>query len=455
MTRVSRSAHRIAVTKYWDQSYQRDDMVGFDKAHECQNMLSCIWVIASVITDPTIDESATPYECQNMLSCRRIVASVKADPTMDESTTSARRYWRRQLRGVLYKVVRDAHVSWSEEMILLSPSRPVQLSHKVVSSLLRGEDTPIFLRASVLRPPPSHPSDLRFRSWLSALPGIRSCPDPDTLSAGSIGGIVVTQECWQNSWTRAWNHFTFSIASFFCQTHRFIRSLWKSFKKSKIQLDKNWPEVATRTLRELCQQRMEWTLDDATITDRSCMINIAETCCKIFVVSARMRDTRKRRAARFHWHASYHRRVLRHQSSRVRRSCSTFFFFPGEISVVIDLVLSGEPHLFAYHCHNSWRQQNPYESASWIGVPCTSVKSSWPCMWRRISTSDSSPCRPLSRSCDSRSTDSIWDLSRTRWFDPRHATLVRKCKFITTTLTTSLALSRTYVVSSCAGFTTR
>ena len=40
-------------------------------------------------------------------------------------------------------------------------------------------------------------------------------------------------------------------------------------------------QATTRTLRELCQQKIEWTLNDAGITDRSRIINIDETCCKM------------------------------------------------------------------------------------------------------------------------------------------------------------------------------
>ena len=54
-----------------------------------------------------------------------------------------------------------------------------------------------------------------------------------------------------------------------------------SFKKSKGELGKEWPEAATRTLRELCQQKIEWTLNDAGITHRSRITNIDETCCKM------------------------------------------------------------------------------------------------------------------------------------------------------------------------------
>ena len=64
-------------------------------------------------------------------------------------------------------------------------------------------------------------------------------------------------------------------------SRRFMRSLGYSFKKPKGELGKEWPEATTRTLRELCQQKIEWTLNDAGITDRSRIINIDETCCKM------------------------------------------------------------------------------------------------------------------------------------------------------------------------------
>ena len=64
-------------------------------------------------------------------------------------------------------------------------------------------------------------------------------------------------------------------------SRKFIRSLGYSSKKPTGELGKEWPEATTRTLRELCQQKIEWTLNDAGITDRSCIINIDEKCCKI------------------------------------------------------------------------------------------------------------------------------------------------------------------------------
>ena len=42
-------------------------------------------------------------------------------------------------------------------------------------------------------------------------------------------------------------------------TRRFMRSLGYSFKKPKGELGKEWPEATTRTLQELCQQKIEWT----------------------------------------------------------------------------------------------------------------------------------------------------------------------------------------------------
>ena len=60
-----------------------------------------------------------------------------------------------------------------------------------------------------------------------------------------------------------------------------------------------WPEAATRTLRELCQQKIGWTLNDAAITDRSRIINIDGTVLQD-VASARTRVARQRRTARRH-----------------------------------------------------------------------------------------------------------------------------------------------------------
>ena len=46
-----------------------------------------------------------------------------------------------------------------------------------------------------------------------------------------------------------------------------------------------------RTLRELCQQKIEWTMDDAAINDRSCIFNTDETCCRM--LPQRMRTRRR------------------------------------------------------------------------------------------------------------------------------------------------------------------
>ena len=75
---------------------------------------------------------------------------------------------------------------------------------------------------------------------------------------------------------------TLGIACRFnARTSRRLRSLGYSFKKPKGELGKEWPEATTRTLRELCQQKIEWTLNDAGITDGSRIINIDEACCKM------------------------------------------------------------------------------------------------------------------------------------------------------------------------------
>ena len=86
-------------------------------------------------------------------------------------------------------------------------------------------------------------------------------------------------------------------------TRRFMRSLGYSFKKPKGEVGKEWPEATTRTLRGLCQHKIEWTLNDAGITDRSRIINIDETCCKMLPLLERgwlargeqhiVRDTRR------------------------------------------------------------------------------------------------------------------------------------------------------------------
>ena len=45
-------------------------------------------------------------------------------------------------------------------------------------------------------------------------------------------------------------------------------------------------DAAKRTPRELCQQKIEWTLTDAGITDRSRIMNFYETCCKMLPSSS-------------------------------------------------------------------------------------------------------------------------------------------------------------------------
>ena len=66
-----------------------------------------------------------------------------------------------------------------------------------------------------------------------------------------------------------------------------MRSL-EYFKKPYGELGKEWPEATTRTLRELCQQKIEWTPNDAGVTDRSRIIsNIDETCYKMLLMLKR------------------------------------------------------------------------------------------------------------------------------------------------------------------------
>ena len=72
-------------------------------------------------------------------------------------------------------------------------------------------------------------------------------------------------------------HYRFSTR----QSRKLMRSLGFSFKKPNGELGKEWPAATTRTFIKLCQQKIEWTLNDAPITDRSRIINIDETCCKM------------------------------------------------------------------------------------------------------------------------------------------------------------------------------
>ena len=158
-------------------------------------------------------------------------------------------------------------------------------------------------------------------------------------------------------------------------TRRFMRSLGYSFKNPKGELGKEWPEATTRTLRELCQQKIEWTLNDAGITDRSRIINIDETCCKMLLLLERgwlargeqhvVMDTRRNITVFFG-----------HQPSRARRACPTHF--SGQdlrrgtrqpLPIAAHHVPLGEPlddddphslpHMAGHRCHeHRWQQHS-------------------------------------------------------------------------------------------------
>ena len=94
-----------------------------------------------------------------------------------------------------------------------------------------------------------------------------------------------------------------------------------SFKKPEGELGKEWPAAMIRTLRELCQQKIEWTLNGAGITDRSRIID--ETCCKMSPLLERGWFAGGEQHV--HGHAPQHHRIRRHQASRARRMPNSFF----------------------------------------------------------------------------------------------------------------------------------
>ena len=103
------------------------------------------------------------------------------------------------------------------------------------------------------------------------LPGTRSCPGPwQTLCPASAAECAVAQET-----------LGVSTASPLVSPENSCDHLGTLSRNTRASSGREWPAATTRTLRELCQQKIEWTLIDAAITDRSRIINIDETCCKM------------------------------------------------------------------------------------------------------------------------------------------------------------------------------
>ena len=72
-----------------------------------------------------------------------------------------------------------------------------------------------------------------------------------------------------------------------------------------------------RTLREMCQQKVEWTLADAGTTDRSRIVNIDETCCKMLPLLERGWLARGEQHVVID-NAPHNHRVPRHRASHAR-----------------------------------------------------------------------------------------------------------------------------------------
>ena len=161
---------------------------------------------------------------------------------------------------------------------------------------------------------------------------------------------------------------------------RFHAITWVLLQETQGRAGKEWPEATTRTLRELCQQKIEWTLNDAGITDRKPHHQHRRDVLQD-VASARTRVARQRRTARRHGHAPQHHRVPRHQASRARRVCPTHF--PGQdlrrgtrqpLPIAAHHVPLGEPldddddddphslpHVAGQHCHEPRGRQCPMD----------------------------------------------------------------------------------------------
>ena len=198
-------------------------------------------------------------------------------------------------------------------------------------------------------------------------------------------------------------------------TRRFMRSLGYTFKKFKGELGKEWPEATTRTLRELCQQKIEWTLNDAGIIDRTRIINIDETCCQMWLLLERK------------WLASGELPVV----MDTRRNITVFLaptHFPGQdlrrgtrqpLPIAGDHLSFGEllddaddphslPHMAGHHCHERRWQQSPMDllhgrvyrarQSRVPGPPCGDACPR-PARLRAAQPNTTAVCQPLDRAC--------------------------------------------------------
>ena len=152
-------------------------------------------------------------------------------------------------------------------MVLLSGPSETRLELVTVSPLAIRALPHILVHAHVVTP----------RKWLATKTPVATLGRPRSLELAAVLALadVALQLC---PWMPTWRHLASIIASVIASSADAIT--WVLFKKPKGELGKEWPEAAKRTLRELCQQKFEWTLNDAAITDRSRIINIDETCCK-------------------------------------------------------------------------------------------------------------------------------------------------------------------------------
>ena len=178
-----------------------------------------------------------------------------------------------------------------KEVVLRPRSRQARLDHDAVPPL-RKKGTPILLRARAHR---HHrkwiAEDFQYHSWPPALPGTRSWSWP-----------------WQTSCPRVCNRVCCGAGVLAELLNAKPGDTWWC---SIPLLCSHIPNIdATGRAREGVARttRTHW----ADITDRSCIINIDETCCKD-VASARTRMARWRRTGRRHGHAPQHHRVPRHQ----------------------------------------------------------------------------------------------------------------------------------------------
>ena len=276
--------------------------------------------MAAVAEHVAVQEDIAMTAVAEHVAVEKVIASMAAEPAGDEAATAgdaagdgagddkpAEPCTKRRKTHVPPEVK-----EWFCSLTRVKPD----LDHDAVPPL-RKEGTPILLRA---------PAHRHTRRWFShktpgtALGRPRSLePVSRVCSRVCCGAGVLAELLNAHLETLGGVQYRFSER----HTRRFMRSLGYSFKKPKGELEKEWPEATTRTLRAVpTEDRVDI---ERCWNHRSQPHHKHRRDVLQDVVSARTRVARRRRTARRHGHAPQHHRVPRHQASRASRVCPTHF----------------------------------------------------------------------------------------------------------------------------------